>query len=284
MAQFTNQAQLSYNNVTVNSNVTVGELLETLTATKTAVGSTYAQDGEVTYVISLLNSGNTPIAEVSVRDDLGAYPFGESTLTPLSYVAGSVLLYTNGVLAAPPTVTEQPILTFSDISIPASGSVVLVYKASVNGYAPLDATSSIVNTATVTGDGILEPIVATETVTPVAEPQLTITKSLEPTTVTDNSPLTYRFFIQNYGNTAVVATDNASVTDTFEPKLTNITVTLDGTPLTLGTDYTYDESTGVFTTVPGRIVVPAATFTQDPITGLRSVIPGTTTLIVTGIV
>jgi hypothetical protein len=37
MAQFTNQAQLSYNNATVNSNVAVGEVLEVLSAAKTAV-------------------------------------------------------------------------------------------------------------------------------------------------------------------------------------------------------------------------------------------------------
>ena len=37
MAQFTNQAQLSYNNSVANSNVGVGEILEVLSATKTAL-------------------------------------------------------------------------------------------------------------------------------------------------------------------------------------------------------------------------------------------------------
>ena len=40
MAQFTNQAQLSYNNATINSNVAVGEVLEVLSANKTAVTTT----------------------------------------------------------------------------------------------------------------------------------------------------------------------------------------------------------------------------------------------------
>ena len=37
MATFTNQATLTYNGQTTTSNVTVGELVETLTAAKTAV-------------------------------------------------------------------------------------------------------------------------------------------------------------------------------------------------------------------------------------------------------
>ena len=41
MAQFINQAQLSYNNSVVNSNVAVGEILEVLSATKTAVLDDY---------------------------------------------------------------------------------------------------------------------------------------------------------------------------------------------------------------------------------------------------
>ncbi len=37
MAQFTNQAQLSYNNAVINSNVAVVEILEVLSDNKTAV-------------------------------------------------------------------------------------------------------------------------------------------------------------------------------------------------------------------------------------------------------
>lgn len=37
MARFTNQAQLRYGNNVANSNIAVGEILEVLSATKTAV-------------------------------------------------------------------------------------------------------------------------------------------------------------------------------------------------------------------------------------------------------
>ena len=46
MAQFTNQAQLSYNDSVTNSNVAVGELLEVLSATKTAVISEYGRNDD----------------------------------------------------------------------------------------------------------------------------------------------------------------------------------------------------------------------------------------------
>ena len=37
MARFTNQAQLSYNGAVVNSNIAVGEIVEVLSVSKTAV-------------------------------------------------------------------------------------------------------------------------------------------------------------------------------------------------------------------------------------------------------
>ena len=84
MAQFTNQAQLSYNNTVVNSNVVVGEILEVVSANKTAVVNTYSADGTVTYVISIVNTGGTSVTGLTVTDDLGAYQQGTETRVPLS--------------------------------------------------------------------------------------------------------------------------------------------------------------------------------------------------------
>ena len=72
------------------------------------------------------------------------------------------------------------------------------------------------------------------------------------------------------------------VTDTFTPRLSNLTATLNGTALVLNTDYTYDETTGEFATVAGRITVPAATFITNPATGTISTDPGVTTLTISG--
>ena len=100
MAQFTNQARLSYSNGVVNSNVVTGEILEVVSATKTAIMDDYTRNDDITYVISGVNSGATAVTGVSVTDNLGSYAFGEQTLTPTDYVDGSVKLYVNGTPAA----------------------------------------------------------------------------------------------------------------------------------------------------------------------------------------
>ena len=284
MAQFTNQAQLSYNNTVINSNVVVGEILEVVSADKTAVVNTYSADGTVTYVVSIVNSGNTAISNLTVNDDLGAYEQGTSTRIPLSYVDGSARLFINGVLQAAPTVTAAPGLTVSGITLPAGSDLLLVYTAEVNEYAPLSAGDSIVNTATVTGNGIPTPITVTETVTPIEAPQLNITKSLEPVPVTENGILTYRFVIENFGNLPATEEDNVALSDLFDPILSDITVSLDGVSLTEGEGYSYNAATGQFNTVPGEITVPAATYTQDIATGVWSITPGVAVLTVSGTV
>ena len=283
MAVFTNQAQLSYNDSIKNSNIAVGEILEVLSATKTAVREEYGQNDSVTYVVSLVNSGATALNGLTLTDNLGEYPFGAGTLVPLTYIPGTIRYYINGTLQMAPAVAAGPPLVISGINLPAGGNGILVYEAEVNQYAPLDAEGSITNTAVVSGAGIT-PVTVEETVTTEDGPNLTITKSICPVPVTENGTLTYTFVIQNTGNTAAVATDNVAVTDLFDPILTNLSVSFNGTTWTDGVQYNYDETTGLFATVPGQITVPAATFTQDPTTGVWVINPGVSTLVVAGTV
>ncbi len=282
MAIFSNQATLTYNGTTTNSNIAYGEILEVLSAAKTAVDDTYGPGDLVTYVITLRNTGPTALTNLTVTDDLGGYTAGTGTAYPLSLVAATVRLFTGGVLQATPTVVPGPPAVFSGITVPAGTDTVLVYQARVTAFANPAAGGTIVNTATVDGGGLTAPITATETVTSQAAPQLTVNKSITPAQVVDNDRVTYTFVIQNTGNAPVTAGDNAAITDTFDPILTALTVTFDGTPWAQGTQYTYDETTGQFATVPGQIAVPAAAYTQDPVTGEYTVTPGIATLAVTG--
>ena len=174
MARFTNQAQLRYGNAVTNSNIAVGEILEVLSATKTAVRNTYGQSDTVTYIVSIVNSGTTPITGISVTDNLGEYTFGTTTLVPLTYIDGTVKYYVNGVLQPSAVVTAGPPLVVSGITVPAGGSVTVAYEAAVNEFAPLDTTSVINNTAIVAGTGIT-PITAEEEITVESTPVLTIT-------------------------------------------------------------------------------------------------------------
>lgn len=281
MATFYNQATLNYNNTTTTSNITTGEIVDSLTATKTALVPTYTSGDNVTYVISIVNSGTTDYAGLTVTDNLGAYTYNTSTVYPLTYTPDSIRYYINGALQATPTIGATRPLTLTGISVPAGGNTTIVYETTANNFAPPAAASTITNTVTITGTGITEPVTATETVTVLAAPMLNISKSLSPTTINGNGQITYTFIIQNMGNTAAAATDNATIIDTFTPALSNITVTYNGDTMPVTTFYTYDETTGLFQTVPGQITVPAATFTQST-TGEYTVTPGIATVTVTG--
>lgn len=284
MQTFTNQASLSYNDTIVNSNITVGQIMATLSMTKTALRDEYAAGDNVTYVISIVNSGTTSFTGLTLTDNLGGYLAQNETRYPLDYQPESLRYYINGVLQTTPAVTGDTPLVITGISVPAGGNAILIYEAQVNGYAPLGEAASILNTVTLSGGGLSTPLTANETVTPVLGPVLSITKSLSPTSIPENGQITYTFLIQNSGNEAAEAADNVVMSDTFLPVLEGLTATLNGVVLTEGADYTYDETTGLFATTPGTITVPAATFVQDPATGLWSTTPGTAVLVVTGTV
>ena len=284
MATFYNQATLSFCGGVVNSNTTEAELLSGLQLTKTAITATYAAGGNVVYAITLQNMGGSAYTDLTVTDDLGAYTVGTTTVVPLTYVDGSVLYYVNGVPQTAPTVSAVGNLQFSGVSVPAGGSATIVYQAQANGFAPLAAGSTITNTATTNGGAGIGEISDTATVSVNAAPELTIAKAVCPAIINDNDTLTYTIIVQNLGNTPIFATDGVIISDMFNPVLSDITVTLNGTALEEDTGYTYDAATGAFATVDGVVTVPAATYTQDPTTGAVTTTPGVTVLTVSGTV
>lgn len=287
MPTFYNQASLSFGGQVTNSNTTEAELLTGLVITKTALTSSYGPGDSIVYAVTLTNAGGGTYNDLSVTDDLGAYTVGDpaATFVPLTYVDGSIAYYLNGSLETPPTVTTTGgNLVVSGIDLPASGTATLLYETRANGFAPIAAGSSITNTASVDGGVGIGTLTATATVAVSEAPQLTIAKAVCPAVLTDNGELTYTLIVQNLGNTAIDATDGLTVSDLFSPILSNISVTLDGAPLTEGTGYTYDETTGAFATLDGAIAVPAATYTQNPDTGLITTTPGVAVLTIVGTV
>lgn len=282
MPTFYNQATLSYNGITTNSNTTAGELVDTLSATKTAISTSYAPNQNVTFDISLINSGNTAFTGLTLEDDMGAYLLGTSTVTPMTPIAGSVRYYINGALQTAPAVTDAPDFKISGITVPALGNASILYEARINSFAPLASGSSITNTATINAEGISAPITATATISAEDETALTISKALSPTTVSENGELTYTFIIQNSGNTPATADASLVISDTFQPILNNISVAYNGSSLSSPTQFTYDTTTGEFATVAGQISVPAASYTQDAQTGAYTITPGVSTLVITG--
>ena len=282
MAEFTNQASLIYNDNVINSNVVVGDLVQALEASKTAVRAVYSADGDITYVISITNNSGNAYNGLTVTDDLGAYTYKAENLVPLRYTDGSLRYFVNGVLQPALTPAAGVSLVISGVNVPANGNVQLIYEARPTVFAPLEAEAEITNTAAVTGAGIAEPVTASSTISAASGEQLSISKSLSPSSVTSNGQVTYTFVIQNAGNIAADAALGAVVTDTFSPVLKNLAANFNGTPLVLNTDYTYDETTGVFATVPGTITVGAAAYTRNETTGAVEITPAVSILTVTG--
>lgn len=285
MATFYNQATLSYGGNVVNSNTTEAELLSGLTITKTAITDSYTAGGNIVYAITLANMGGTAYTDLTVTDNLGAYTLaGGGTAIPLDYVAGTLRYYLDGVLQPTPTVTNVGNLEISGIDLAADSTATFIYETVANEFAPVAAGSTVTNTASTNGGAGVGVITADATVGIRATTQLTIAKAVCPAVITDNDTVTYTIIVQNLGNTPVIATDGVIVSDVFNPVLTDVTVTLDGVELVLGTGYTYNAATGEFATVDGIVTVPAATYTQDPTTGTVTTAPGVTVLTVSGTV
>ena len=106
MATFQNQATLTYGDNVTTSNVVTGELQQAISATKYSVTDTYTTDEVLTYVISLVNGGSSPLTDLTVTDNLGGYIQDGSLLVPLDYVEGSLSYYLNGARQGTPVIGD----------------------------------------------------------------------------------------------------------------------------------------------------------------------------------
>ncbi|MBQ1389369.1 MAG: hypothetical protein IIY78_07050 [Clostridia bacterium] len=281
MAQFTNRAQLTYNNIVTMSNLAVGEIQDVLSINKTAVRETYTAQDRITFAINIINSGNTDLSGLTLTDDLGLYNAGTLTLQPLSYIDGTLKYFRNNVLQPSPTVTlTKNGISVTNFTVPAGGTATFLYESATNEFSPLQQGGMITNTAELTSS--FTSVSASATISASREPELSIMKSISPVPVVENGTVTYTFIIQNTGNTP--ADIGAVITDVFDPILSNISVTFNDVQWTAGIDYTYDTTTGLFTSAPNKVTVAAAEYVQDPVTGSIEVIPGTSTLIISGII
>lgn len=281
MATILNQATLTYTygdtTVSTLSNLASAEWNAPLTISKRAMEQAYRAGSDLTFLLSFRNTGETALSDLVFSDDLGAFtPAGAAApVVPLTYT-GPAELYIDGVYSETLTPSVQDgVVTFTIPSIAAGANAMLLYKARVNAFAPLEADGSITNTVTVQGAN--EPMTASFTIPAEAYADVTVEKEMTPNPITDGAALTVTFTIENCGNTEATA---LVLTDDFPLPLSDVTVLVNGTG---ATDFTYEDDR---LTVPaqGTLAVPAATFSRTEATGEVAVTPGVTVIEVTAIV
>ncbi len=124
----------------------------------------YTANDDVTYVISVVNTGAADLLGLTVSDDLGAYEYNAATLVPLTYVENSMRFYVNGAIQPAPAVTADPTLIINGIDVPAGGNAMLIYEVNVNEYAPISSGSSVVNNISIAGPGVGVAVETSETI------------------------------------------------------------------------------------------------------------------------
>ncbi len=284
-----NRAQITFNygNVTgasASSNLATTTLQGPLTVTKNSLNGFYSAEDELTYIITLENTGNTTIENVIVTDDLGKFtpPAMTQPVTPLTYV-GPAQLYVNGVLTNQLSVeiTGTGELQFNIPSLPGNSNAIIVYIVEVNEFAPLSVEfGSITNDVIADADGLCESGEDSSTINILSAADVRLIKQMSPDPVVCGEQITYTISIYNYGN---IAATNVQLTDIFTPAPTDIAVYINGALLT--DNYTYNEATGLLTiptTTDDSVTIPAATYTRDTQTGVVSTQPGLVTVIITG--
>ena len=285
MATIENFATVSYTSGGVTetkvSNLAEIGLESAISFSKTTLGDTYSEDSVITYILSITNTSANTVSNIKITDDLGSFVFGTTELTPLGYTAPALLLIDGQDVSSQLTVddTTAGSLVFSFPTLSAGATANIVYRASVNEFAPLDLNSAIVNTATLTSDSDCADGSASATVTAASAANVSVFKQMAPNPVVCGDVVTYTIRIYNYGN---IPAENVVMTDTFNPAPDTITVSKDGVLLG-GSEYSYVG--GTLTTPVGTgtpVSVPAATFTRDSETGILNVTPGVVEYVITG--
>jgi len=284
MAQIiTNQASINYSygttTATAISNIATAVLNQPISVDKTSLEERYRADSDMTFIITVLNSGQNALSNVTVQDNLGTFTLGTAEVTPYTF-APDALLFINGVSNG----VIQPVqaagsLTFTIPVLPAGASALIVYRAAVNGFAPLTPGAQITNTVSVTADGLNESVSDSRTVEAASYADVAILKSMSPDNITDGGQIVYTFEITNRGNAPA---ENIVLRDAFNPAPTAITVAVNG-EVVPASSYTYTD--GVLTLPNGTgtpLILPAAQIVTDPATGAVSVTPSALTVTVTG--
>lgn len=276
-----NFATLTYNSgedtAAATSNVVSTNFLDSaaISAEKFSANTTWRPAENITYFVTVTNTGTQPLENVTVTDDLG----GEED-TPMFYVQGSARTVDGAtVTEVTPIGTNPLVIPVAEILLPGE-SIFVIYVARVNATIA-DEVQSIINTATAQGENSgcgSDTATDESSVSLVREDfaQVDILKAVDKAVVSCGETLTYTFTIENSGN---IPATNVVITDVLPAgfEITDIRSVTNGvTTVYTGDDYTVGaDNTLILPTAPAvTITVPARTAQGN----------GVTVVIVTGTV
>ena len=210
---------------------------------------TYTDGDTVTYTVILRNTGSGALVLPTVTVDLadGALDYVEGSATAFLYANGEATPY-------PFSVSEGSVVfSFTD-PIPAGGTVILTYRATVTAA----AGDSITSTATATAaEGVATgPVITDSDSVTVTRTPITVIKSA-PATASVGDTISYQFAITN-NTSAPITLDELTDQLPEQFSLTAVTLTAGGTAVTLteGADYTL--ASGLLSIDPATPVVLSA--------------------------
>ena len=244
------------------SNVAVANLLEqyAIEASKN-VQNTYFRPGEIlSYYISATNTGTDSLYNLTFTDDLGG------TGTPLTFVDSSAYINFNGVITPIIPTSINPLIFVIPNAFTPGDTATIDFLVRVNSTISSELTE-ITNTSNITANegsstGPVLTVDPSPSVTIALEDyaNVTITKTVSNSNITEGVPFSYTLELENSGNlpaTGVVITD--VLPEGFS--INSITSTTNGVTTTFAPgDYTIDPVSNTLTlpTNPTiEIIVPA---------------------------
>lgn len=246
-----------------------------ITVEKFTANDSFRPSENITYLVTVTNTGTQPVYSVEITDDLGT-----GAGTPLVYVENSARIIEDGGVVAVTPDSVNPLTIPLATALQSGESVTVLYVAQVSGA--LGDVDEITNTVSaVARQGSSEGVIVESepdsvTITREDFAQVEITKSVDKDVISSGDTLTYTFELENSGN---IPATNVVITDTLPQgfDITSVQSTTNGvTTVYDATDYTVsaDNTLILPTGADVAITVPARTESGN----------GITTIIVTGIV
>lgn len=255
------------------SNTATTNLIEeyAITGTKLTNNASFRNGENLTYQISVTNSGTESLYDVTIADNLG----GDTN--PLSYLDNSATYNINGISAFIIPTSVRPLTIVLPTPLASGETATITYVARVSSGLD-ESVESIVNEATITakkgsaaGDDISVSPNPTVTVERGEFADVSVSKTVSSSQVVAGEEFSYVISLTNSGTldaTGVVVTDK--LPDGFT--ITSLTSETNGVTTTFSaSDYSIDASTNTLTIPSGStlsITVPAA---ADGVNGVTTI-------------